>query len=147
MVVEECEENDRRRPRARQQSEGSAGEDLVDEDEDMIDDEDSDEDSDDEELEIPDDPAHVERMRALRAENARLMAVVEAQDQCLAEMSERTRQIQEATAKRREEINQRRIVVEEQKKNARERMAKGDHERDDKDQNPDGASSASQPLK
>ena len=42
----------------------------------------------------------------------RLMAIVAEQDQVLAEMAERTRQIQEATAQRREELNQLRAARE-----------------------------------
>ena len=145
MVLEECdpEDNDRRRPRALRQSEGSDGEDLVDDDDDISDDDDSDEDSDDEELEIPDDPAHEARVAVLRAENALLMSIVDEQNQVLAEMDERTRQIQEATAQRREELNRRRAVREQQEKDAQEWMAKKDHKRDDKDQDPGGASSTS----
>ena len=40
------------------------------------------------------------------AENAQLMAIVHEQDQVLAEMADRTREIQEATAQRQEELNQ-----------------------------------------
>ena len=40
------------------------------------------------------------------------MAIVAEQDQVLAEMADRTRQIQEATAQRREELNQLRAARE-----------------------------------
>ena len=44
-------------------------------------------------------------MVILRAENVQLMSIVAQQDLVLAEISDRTREIREATAQRREELD------------------------------------------
>ena len=49
--------------------------------------------------------------------NFRLMAIVAEQDQVLAEMADRTREIQEATAQRREELRQLRAAREQREVN------------------------------
>ena len=91
MVSEERdpERNNRRRPRAHGQPDGSddEGGDIDDED---TDDYSEGEDDSDDELEIPDDPAHTARMQILRSENAALLEQSRQQEQVLAFMQERT---------------------------------------------------------
>ena len=144
------EDNDRRRPRAFRHPGGSDGEDLVDDDDDIDDDDDGDGDSDDEELEIPDDPAHEARMVALREENAQLESIVLEQNEVIDQMALRTTQIQEATAQRREELNQLRAAHEQQERDAQEAASANEnkpHQKDEKDPDPGGdlSTSTSQP--
>ena len=77
------EDNDRRRPRAFRQPEGSDDEDLAADEGAGDGDDDEEEDSDDEEIEIPPDPVHEATMAALRAENAQLLRQREAEDRLL----------------------------------------------------------------
>ena len=84
--------------------------------------EDSNESESDSDLEIPPDPAHEQRMRALRAENAFLLHVTEQQDAVMEEMRLRVSEIQAATERRRRELEEfrelRRARVEEAEKKA-----------------------------
>lgn len=80
------------------------------------DDEEGGESSEDGEIEVPPDPIHEQRMTALRAENAELMAIIAQQDQVLAGMAERTREIQEFTARKQEELNQLRAAREQRER-------------------------------
>ena len=79
----------------------------------------------------------------------RLMAIVAEQDLVLAEMADRTREIQEATAQRQMELNQLRAAREQREQAAKEASAnenkphQKDHQKDDKDPDPGGASSTS----
>ena len=116
-------DQNQRRPRAFRHPEGSDGEDLVDDDEDVDDDDEDDDDDDSDDEDVPPDPAHEARMAIYRAENARLVAELAEQDRALAEMQEETRLIQEAAARRREELNQLRAM-----RAQREREAQREHE-------------------
>ena len=84
--------------------------------------EDSNESESDSDLEIPPDPAHEQRMRALRAENAFLLHVTAEQDAVMEEMRLRVSEIQAATERRRRELEEfrelRRARVEEAEKKA-----------------------------
>ena len=104
-------------------------------DDDPIEDQDSDEEdenaeisedeSDEEEIEIPPDPIHEALMADLRRENEDLLRIVAEQDVVLAEMAERTREIQEATAQRQrdlDELRAARVAREEEAK----KQAEGD---------------------
>ena len=65
----------------------------------------SEDDSDsEEEIEIPPDPAHEERMRNLRRENQFLLHVTAQQDEILEQMRLRISEIQSATERRRQEL-------------------------------------------
>ena len=93
--------------------------------------EDSNESESDSDLEIPPDPAHEQRMRALRAENAFLVHVTEQQDAVMEEMRLRVSEIQAATERRRRELEEfselRRARVEEAEKKAEdEEQGNGD---------------------
>ena len=77
------EGNDRRRPRAFRQPEGSDDEDLAAGDGAEDNDEDEEEESDDEEIEIPPDPVHEATMAALREEHEQLLRQREAEDRLL----------------------------------------------------------------
>ena len=94
---------------------------IVDDDTDE-ENEDSNESESDSDLEIPPDPAHEQRMRALRAENAFLVHVTEQQDAVMEEMRLRVSEIQAATERRRRELEEfralRRARVEEAEKKA-----------------------------
>ena len=97
-------ENDRRRPREVRPLGDSDGEDAITDDESDAGSGDStDGDSDDGGLEP--DLAMDTRLESLRRDNAALQAILHEQDQVLAEMAERTREIQAATAQRRAELN------------------------------------------
>ena len=63
-------------------------------------------DESEEELEIPPDPAHEALMANLRRENAILLRVTAEQDVVLAQMQERISEIQEATARRQQELDE-----------------------------------------
>ena len=117
MVCEEHDpDSDRRRPRAFGLADGSDGEGLDgddgDDDDDDVGGSGGDGSSDEEEIEIPPDPSHEARMAILREQNAQLLAVVDAQEVVLSQMAERTREIQQATAQRQEELNQLRAARE-----------------------------------
>ena len=71
---------------------------------------DSNESESDSDLEIPEDPAHLERMRALRAENEFLVYVTSQQDAVLEQMRLRISEIQAATEQRRRELEEFREV-------------------------------------
>ena len=82
--------------------------------------------------------------------NFRLMAIVAEQDQVLAEMADRTRQIQEATAQRREELNQLRAAREQRERDAQKAASSANenkpHQKDEKDSDSGGGdSSTTQP--
>ena len=68
--------------------------------------EDSNESESDSDLEIPPDPAHEERMRNLRRENAFLLHVTAEQDAVMEEMRLRISEIQAATERRRRELEE-----------------------------------------
>ena len=84
----------------------------------------SEDESDEEEIEIPPDPIHEALMADLRRENEDLLRIVAEQDVVLAEMAERTRQIQEATAQRQQDLDElraaRAVREEEARKKAEE---------------------------
>ena len=61
-------------------------------------------DESDSDLEIPPDPAHEERMRNLRRENAFLLHITAQQDEILAQMALRISEIQQATERRQREL-------------------------------------------
>ena len=65
---------------------------------------DSGSDESDSDLEIPPDPAHEERMRNLRRENQFLLHVTAQQDEILEQMRLRISEIQSATERRRQEL-------------------------------------------
>ena len=154
MVSEEQdpERNNRRRPRAHGQSDGSddEGNDIDDED---IDDYSEDEDDSEEEFEIPDDPAHEARMAILRAENAALEEEAHQRNQVLADMQERTELMREHTARVREELDRLKALGREREKDATNAAGanecrphqdfdphKREHGGDDKDQDHSSAS-------
>ena len=112
-----------RRPRAFRRPEGSDGEELEDDDEDVDEEEEEDDDDDSDEEDVPPDPEWEARMARYQAENARLVAELAEQDRALAEMQEETRRIQEAAARRREELNELRAL-----RAQREREAQREHE-------------------
>ena len=82
------------------------------------------EDESDEEIEIPPDPEHEALMASLRRENSDLLRIVAEQDVVLAEMQERTREIEEATALRQRDLDElraaRAVREEEARKKAEE---------------------------
>ena len=59
-----------------------------------------------EEIEIPPDPVHEALMAGLRRENAILLRVTAEQDVVLAQMQQRISEIQEATARRQQELDE-----------------------------------------
>ena len=59
-----------------------------------------------EEIEIPPDPVHEALMADLRRENADLLRVTAEQDVVLAQMQQRISEIQEATARRQQELDE-----------------------------------------
>ena len=59
-----------------------------------------------EEIEIPPDPVHEALMADLRRENADLLRITAEQDVVLAEMQQRISEIQEATARRQQELDE-----------------------------------------
>ena len=92
----------------------------------------SEDDSDsEEEIEIPPDPVHEALMADLRRENEDLLRITAEQDVVLAEMQQRIREIQEATAQRKQELDElraARLVREEEarKKAEEERQGNGE---------------------
>ena len=92
----------------------------------------SEDDSDsEEEIEIPPDPIHEALMADLRRENEDLLRITAEQDVVLAEMQQRIREIQEATAQRQQELDElraARLVREEEarKKAEEERQGNGE---------------------
>ena len=119
MVSEERdpERNNRRRPRAHGQPDGSddGGGDIDDED---TDDYSEGEDDSDDELEIPDDPAHTARMAILRAENAALEEEAHQRNQILVDMQERTELMREHTARVREDVDRLKALGREREREA-----------------------------
>ena len=110
----------------------------------------SDEESE-EDLEIPPDPAHEERMRNLRRENAFLLHVTAEQDEVLAQMRERISEIQAATSRRRGELEELREIrrvrdaeakkkAEEEKQGSEEGCQPPETEKKDGDNDKDGSS-------
>ena len=85
----------------------------------------SEDDSDsEEEIEIPPDPEHEALMAELRRENEDLLRITAEQDVVLAEMQQRIREIQEATAQRQQDLDElraaRAVREEEARKKAEE---------------------------
>ena len=66
--------------------------------------------SDESDLEIPPDPIHEERMANLRRENAFLLRVTTEQNEILAQMRQRTEEIQAAIAQRQGELEELREI-------------------------------------
>ena len=127
------------------------GRDISDDDDDDFEGDDtSDSDEDDSDLEIPPDPIHEQRMENLRREHAFLLHVTAQQDEVLAQIRLRVAEIQEATDRRREELEEfRRARDAEAKKKAGEgeQESEGgcqppDTERKDGDNDKDGSSPA-----
>ena len=104
--------------------------DISDDDDEGGDTSESDEESE-EELEIPPDPAHEALMANLRRENAILLRVTAEQDVVLAQMQERISEIQQATARRQQELDELRAArrireAEARKKAEEERQGNGE---------------------
>ena len=104
----------------------------------------------DSDLEIPPDPAHEERMRNLRRENAFLLHVTAEQDEVLAQMQLRISEIQAATSRRRGELEELRRArdaeakkkAEEEKQESEEGCQPPETEKKDGDNDKDGSSPA-----
>ena len=80
------------------------GRDISDDDDDFEGDDTSDSDGSD--LEIPPDPRHEQRMEILRRENAFLLDITAQQDEVLAQIRQRVAEIEAATERRREELEE-----------------------------------------
>ena len=80
------------------------GRDISDDDDDFEDYDTSD--SDDSDLEIPPDPYHEQRMEILRREHTFLLNITAQQDEVLAQMRQRVAEIEAATERRREELEE-----------------------------------------
>ena len=90
-----------------------------------------DDDDTEDEIEIPPDPAHEALMSQLRQENADLLRITAEQDVVLAEMQLRISEIQQATARRQQELDElraARLIREEEarRKAEEERQGKGE---------------------
>ena len=86
-------------------------------------------DSSEEEIEIPPDPAHEALMSQLRQENADLLRITAEQDVVLAEMQLRISEIQQATARRRQELDElraARLIREEEARRKAEEERQGE---------------------
>ena len=84
-----------------------------------------------EEIEIPPDPVHEALMADLRRENEDLLRITAEQDVVLAEMQQRIREIQEATAQRKQELDElraARLVREEEARRKAEEERQGNGE-------------------
>ena len=82
------------------------GRDISDDDDDFEDYDTSDDDGDESDLEIPPDPRHERRMEILREENAFLLNITAQQDEVLAQIRQRVAEIEAATERRREELEE-----------------------------------------
>ena len=95
---------------------------------------------------------HEARMAALRAENAQLTAIVVEQDIVLAEMADRTREIEQTTAQRQQELDLLRAAREQREKEAKEatesdvRKDKQGGEQNKKDNDPDVGGPSTLPV-
>ena len=127
------------------------GRDISDDDDDDFEGNDtSDSDEDESDLEIPPDPIHEQRMENLRREHAFLLHITAQQDEVLAQIRLRVSEIQAATARRREELEElRRARDAEAKKKAGEEKQESEEgcqppetERKDGDNDKDGSSPA-----
>ena len=126
------------------------GRDISDDDDDFEDYDTSDSDEDESDLEIPPDPIHEQRMENLRREHAFLLHVTAQQDEVLAQIRLRVSEIQAATDRRREELEElRRARDAEAKKKAGEEKQESeggcqppDTERKGGDNDKDGSSPA-----
>ena len=132
----------------------SSSEDDLDPGRDISDDDDfegddtSDSDGDDSDLEIPPDPIHEQRMENLRREHAFLLHVTAQQDEVLAQIRLRVAEIQEATDRRREELEEFRRArdaeakkkAEEEKQGSEEGCQPPETEKKDGDNDKDGSS-------
>ena len=88
-------------------------------------------DSSEEEIEIPPDPAHEALMSQLRQENADLLRITAEQDVVLAEMQLRISEIQQATARRQQELDElraARLIREEEARRKAEEERQGNGE-------------------
>ena len=126
------------------------GRDISDDDDDFEDDDTSGSDGDESDLEIPPDPYHEQRMENLRREHAFLLHITAQQDEVLAQIRLRVAEIEAATERRREELEEfRRVRDAEAKKKAGDEKqgSEGgcqppDTERKDGDNDKDGSSPA-----
>ena len=124
------------------------GRDISDDDDDFEGNDTSDSDEDESDLEIPPDPIHEQRMEGLRREHAFLLHITAQQDEVLAQIRLRVAEIQAATDRRREELEElRRARDAEAKKKAGDEKqgSEGgcqppDTERKDGDNDKDGSS-------
>ena len=124
------------------------GRDISDDDDDFEDDDTSGSDEDESDLEIPPDPYHEQRMENLRREHAFLLHITAQQDEVLAQIRLRVAEIEAATERRREELEEfRRVRDAEAKKKAGDEKQGGeggcqppDTEREDGDNDKDGSS-------
>ena len=135
-----------RRESSGSEDELDPGRDISDDDDDFEDYDTSD--SDDSDLEIPPDPYHEQRMEILRREHTFLLNITAQQDEVLAQMRQRVAEIEAATERRREELEEfRRARDAEAKKKAGDQKQGGeggcqppDTERKDGDNDKDGSS-------
>ena len=126
------------------------GRDISDDDDDFEDYDTSDSDEDESDLEIPPDPIHEQRMENLRREHAFLLHITAQQDEVLAQIRLRVAEIEAATERRREELEEfRRVRDAEAKKKAGEEKQESEEgcqppetERKDSDNDKDGSSPA-----
>ena len=127
------------------------GRDISDDDDDDFEGNDtSDSDDDESDLEIPPDPIHEQRMENLRREHAFLLHVTAQQDEVLAQIRLRVSEIQAATDRRREELEELRRTRDaeaEKKAGEEEQESEGgcqppDTERKGGDNDKDGSSPA-----
>ena len=136
-------DQNQRRPRAFRRPEGSDGEEVEEDDEDVGEEEEEEDEDDSDDEDVPPDPEWEARMEGYRVENARLVAELAEQDRALAEMQEETRLIQEAAARRREELNQLRAMRAQREREAQRvheaQMAAGTGEDQSKQVNDKGA--------
>ena len=93
-----------RRDSSRSEDDLDPGRDISDDDDDFEDYDTSD--SDDSDLEIPPDPYHEQRMEILRREHTFLLNITAQQDEVLAQMRQRVAEIEAATERRREELEE-----------------------------------------
>ena len=148
-------ENKRLAPPVRGGRRDSSSEDDLDPGRDISDDDDLEEDDtsgseSESDLETPPDPEHEERMRNLRREHEFLLNLTAEQDEVLAQIRLRVSEIQAATARRREELEElRRARDAEAKKKAGEEKQESEEgcqppetERKDGDNDKDGSSPA-----
>ena len=124
------------------------GRDISDDDDDFEGNDTSDSDEDESDLEIPPDPIHEQRMENLRREHAFLLHITAQQDEVLAQIRLRVAEIQAATDRRREELEELRRTRDaeakkkagEEKKESEEGCQPPETERRDGDNDKDGSS-------